>query len=178
MPSVAVKTTGDPLSLAGELRRTVASIDPSLPLAKVRSMDDVVAAASSRPRFLTVILTMFSVLALGLATVGVYGVISYSVEQRTSEFGIKMALGAEPRRLLLQVIGQGLILGLSGVAAGVAVALLLTRSLEGLLFGVSRLDASSFVITAVTLTVATVAASFWPALRAMNIEPVKALRYE
>jgi putative ABC transport system permease protein len=178
MPSVAVKTAGDPLSLAGELRRTVASIDPSLPLAKIRSMDDVVAAASSRPRFLTLILTMFSVLALGLATVGVYGVISYSVEQRTSEFGIKMALGAEPRRLLLQVIGQGLILGLAGVAAGVVIALLLTRSLEGLLFGVSRLDASSFVITALTLTAATIAASFWPALRAMNIEPVKALRYE
>src|SRR5207302_8132976 len=132
-PNVAVKTTGDPVSLIGDVRRTVASIDPSLPLAKIRTMDDVVAAASSRPRFLTLILTMFSILALGLATVGVYGVISYSVEQRTTEFGIKMALGAEPGQLLLQVIGQGLLLGVIGVGLGIVGALLLTRSLEGLL---------------------------------------------
>ena len=173
-----MKTNGDPLSLSREARRTVASIDSSLPLAKVRTMEDVVAAASSRPRFLTLILAMFSMLALGLATVGIYGVISYSVEQRTSEFGIKMALGAEPRRLLLQVIGQGLLLGIAGIAAGVVGALLLTRSLEGLLFGVSRFDASSFLVTAAILTAATVAASFLPALRAMNVEPVTALRYE
>lgn len=110
--------------------------------------------------------------------VGIYGVISYSVAQRTSEFGIKMALGAEPSQLLLQVIGQGLILGITGVIAGVTAALLLTRSLEALLFGVSRFDASSFVSTAVILSAATAIASFWPALRAMRIEPVNALRYE
>ncbi len=177
-PNVAIKTSGDPMALTSEVRRAVASIDPSLPLAKVRSLDEVVSAATSRPRFLTLILTMFSVLALGLATVGIYSVISYSVEQRTSEFGIKMALGAEPRRLLLHVIGQGLAMGMIGVAVGLAGALLLTRSLEGLLFGVSRFDASSFVVTAATLTAATVLASFLPALRAMRIEPVKALRYE
>ncbi len=177
-PNVAVKTTGDPLALTREVRRAVASIDPSLPLAKVRTMDEVVLAATSRPRFLTLILTMFSVLALGLATVGIYSVISYSVEQRTSEFGIKMALGAEPRQLLLHVIGQGLVIGIIGVVVGLAGALVLTRSLEGLLFGVSRFDASSFVVTAVTLTAATVLASFLPALRAMRIEPVTALRYE
>lgn len=176
--NIAVKTTGDPLSLTREIRRAVASIDPTLPLAKVRTMEDVIAAASSRPRFLTLILTMFSVLALALATVGIYGVISYSVEQRTSEFGIKMALGAEPRQLLFDVIGQGLMIGIMGVLAGLAGALLLTRSLEGLLFGVSRFDVSSFVVTAAMLTAATVLASFLPALRAMRIEPVKALRYE
>jgi ABC-type antimicrobial peptide transport system permease subunit len=141
-------------------------------------MDDVVAAATSRPRFLTLILGMFSVLALGLATVGIYGVISYSVEQRMSEFGIRMALGAEPRRLLLQVIGQGLVLGLIGVAVGIGAAMLLTRSLEGLLFGVSRFDPSSFVLTAAILVTATIVASFLPALRAMRTEPVQALRYE
>jgi putative ABC transport system permease protein len=105
-------------------------------------------------------------------------VMSYSVEQRTSEFGIKMALGAQQKQLLLQVIGQGLALGLLGVAIGGAAALLLTRSLEGLLFGVSHLDLSSFVVTAATLTVATVAASFLPALRAIRIEPVQALHYD
>jgi putative ABC transport system permease protein len=177
-PNVVVRTSGDPLSMARTARQVVASVDPSLPIAKLRTMDDVVAASTSRPRFLALILGMFSVLALGLATVGIYGVISYSVEQRTSEFGIRMALGAEPRRMLLQVIGQGLVLGLIGVAAGIGGAMLLTRSLEGLLFGVSRFDPSSFVLTAAVLTLATVAASFLPALRAMRIEPVQALRYE
>jgi ABC-type antimicrobial peptide transport system permease subunit len=105
-------------------------------------------------------------------------VMSYSVEQRTSEFGIKMALGAEPRQLLLQVIGQGLVLGAVGVSFGIAGALFLTRSLQGLLFGVSRFDVPSLVTPAVILTFATTAACVLPALRAMRVEPVKALRYE
>ncbi|MFL6464519.1 MAG: ABC transporter permease [Bryobacteraceae bacterium] len=177
-PNIALKTSGDPLSITAEVRRAVASIDASLPLAKVRTMEDVVAAANSRPRFLTLILTMFSVLALGLATVGIYGVISYSVERRTAEFGIKMALGAQPWQLLLQVIGQGAMMGIIGVIVGIAAALLLTRSLEGFLFGVSRFDASSFVVTIAMLLTTTVAASLLPALRAMRVEPVTALRYE
>ncbi|MBV9939345.1 MAG: ABC transporter permease, partial [Acidobacteriaceae bacterium] len=177
-PNIALKTTRDPLLLVAEVRRAVASIDGSLPLAKVRTMEDVIAAANSRPRFLTLILTMFSVLALGLATVGIYGVISYSVERRTAEFGIKMALGAQPQRLLLQVIGQGAMMGIVGVIVGLAAALLLTRSLEGLLFGVSRFDPSSLVVTVATLLGTTVAASLLPALRAMRVEPVTALRYE
>jgi predicted permease len=176
--NIVVRTGGDPLSLAREARRVVSSVDPSLPVVKMRTMEDVLAAATSRPRFLTLILGMFSILALGLAIVGIYGVISYSVEQRTSEFGIRMALGAEPRGLLLQVIRQGLVLGLIGVGVGMAGAMLLTKSLEGLLFGVSRFDPSSFVVTAVILFIATLAASFLPAIRAMRTEPIQALRYE
>ena len=175
---VVIKTSGDPLRLSGAARNAVTSIDASLPLAKVRTMDDVVASATLRPRFLTLILGMFSLLALSLATVGIYGVVAYSVEQRTAEFGIKMALGAEPRRLLLQVLGQGLTLGLIGVAIGVSGALLLTRFLEGMLFGVSKSDPSALAVTAVVLTLATIAASFLPALKAMRVEPVRALRYE
>lgn len=177
-PNIVIRTSGNPLSLAREARNVINGIDPSLPVVKVRTMEDVLAAATSRPRFLTLILSMFSILALALATVGIYGVISYSVEQRTSEFGIRMALGAEPRGLLLQVVRQGLVLGLIGIGIGVAGAMLLTSSLEGLLFGVSRFDPSSFVATAAVLTAATVIASFLPALRAMRIEPVQALRYE
>jgi putative ABC transport system permease protein len=177
-PNIVIRTAGDPLSLAREARQVIASVDPSLPVAKMRTMEDVIAAATSRPRFLTLVLGMFSILALGLATVGIYGVISYSVEQRTSEFGIRMALGAEPRRMLLQVIGQGVTLGLIGVGVGIGAAMLLTRSLEGLLFGVSRFDPSSFVLTAAVLATAAVVASFLPAVRAMRIEPVQALRYE
>jgi predicted permease len=177
-PNVVIKTNGDPLALSGAARRVVASLDRNLPLAKVQTMEDVISAASARPRFLTLILSLFSVLALSLATVGIYGVISYSVEQRTSEFGIKMALGAAPQQLLLQVLRQGLSIGLTGVAAGALAALLLSRSIEGLLFGVSRFDVSAFVVTALTLTAATVLASFLPAIRAMRIQPVTALRYE
>lgn len=177
-PNIVIRTSGDPLSLAREARNVIDGIDPRLPVVKVRTMEDVLAAATSRPRFLTVILGMFSILALALATVGIYGVISYSVEQRTAEFGIRMALGAEPRGLLLQVVRQGLVLGLIGIGVGVAGAMLLTSSLEGLLFGVSRFDPSSFVATAAVLTAATVIASFLPALRAMRTEPVQALRYE
>ncbi len=177
-PDIVLRTSGDPLSVAAEARRVIASIDPTLAVAKLRTMDDAISAATSRPRFLTLILGMFSVLALLLATVGIYGVISYSVEQRMSEFGIRMALGAEPRRLLIQVIGQGLALGLIGILLGVGGAVLLTRSLEGLLFGVSRFDPASFILTAAILIAATIAASFLPALRAMRTEPVQALRYE
>ena len=177
-PNILVSTTRSPLSLMPEVRRIVASVDPSLPIAKVRTFDDVVAAASARPRFLTIILGLFSILALVLATVGIYGVISYSVERRTSEFGIKLALGAEPGQLLLQVIGQGLVMAVAGVVAGVAASFLLTRFLEGMLFGVSRFDASAFLGTGVILGVAAILASFLPAVRAMSIEPVKALRYE
>ncbi len=177
-PDVLIRTTGNPLSLMPEARRIVASLDPSLPIAKVRTMDDVVAAASARPRFLTIILGLFSILALVLATVGIYGVISYSVEQRTAEFGIKIALGAEPGQLLRQVIGQGLVLTIAGVLCGLVASLLVTRFLEGMLFGVSRFDPSAFLGTAAVLAAAAMLASFLPALRAMRIEPIKALRYE
>jgi len=176
--SAAVKTTRDPLSLVSEARGAVTSIDPSLPLAKVRTMDDVMDAANARPRFLVAILTMFSVLALGLATVGIYGVISYSVAQRTTEFGIKLALGAAPSRLLGQVLGQGMVLAVAGIAVGIVGSLFLTRSLEGLLFGVSHLDAAALVTTALILALAAVVASCLPAVRSMRIQPVTALRYE
>lgn len=175
---VLIKTSGDPLSMTGAARRVVASLDSTLPLAKVRTMEDVVASATTRPRFLTLILGMFSLLALCLAAVGIYGVISYSVEQRTSEFGIKMALGAQPRRVLGQVIAQGLTLSLLGVAIGLVGAFLLSRFLEGMLFGVSKTALSAPLFTALVLTLVSAFAAFLPALRAMRVEPVKALRYE
>jgi putative ABC transport system permease protein len=175
---VVIKTAGDPMSVVSAARRAVTSIDPSLPVAKVRTMEEVVSAATTRPRFLTLILGMFSLLALGLAAVGIYGVIAYSVEQRTSEFGIKMALGAQPSRLLVGVILQGLTLGVSGVLIGVLAAYLLTRFLEGLLFGVSKYDPSAMALTACLLALISVLAAFLPALRAMRISPVMALRYD
>jgi putative ABC transport system permease protein len=176
--SVVIKTAADPLSLTGAARKVVASLDSTLPLAKVRTMEDVIAASTTRPRFLTLVLGMFSILALCLAAVGIYGVISYSVEQRTTEFGIKMALGAQRQRVIRQVIGQGLALSLLGIAIGIIGALLLSRFLEGMLFGTSKTDPSALVVTACVLTVVSALAAFLPALRAMRVEPVKALRYE
>ncbi len=175
---VVIKTTGDPLSAIGGARKIVASLDSTLPLAKVRTMEDVVGAATTKPRFLTLILGMFSLLALCLAAIGIYGVISYSVEQRTSEFGIKMALGAQPQRVLRQVMGQGLVLSLAGVAVGLAGSFLLSRFLEGMLFGTSKSDPSASLITTCMLMLVSALASFLPALRAMRVEPVRALRYE
>jgi putative ABC transport system permease protein len=176
--NVIVKARGNPRALAETVRRTITSLDPSLPVAKVRTMQDVISDANSRPRFLTVMLSAFSILALGLAVIGIYGVISYSVEQRTSEFGVKVALGASPRNLLIQVVRQGLLLAVIGVAIGAVLALLLTQSLEGLVFGLDAQDQFALVITAVVLFAAAAIASFVPALRAMRIEPVQALRYE
>jgi putative ABC transport system permease protein len=176
--NVIVKARGNPRALAETVRRTITSLDPSLPVAKVRTMQDVISDANSRPRFLTVMLSAFSILALGLAVIGIYGVISYSVEQRTSEFGVKVALGASPRNLLIQVVRQGLLLAGIGVAIGAVLALLLTQSLEGLVFGLDAQDQFALVITAVVLFAAAAIASFVPALRAMRIEPVQALRYE
>ena len=177
-PYVLLRTNGNPAQLANAVREAVRTIDPTLPVAKVRTMEDVVAAASSRPRFLTLILGLFSVLALILAAIGIYGVISYSVAQRTTEFGIRLALGAEPGRLLRQVLQQGLLLGAAGMAVGTVVAFFATRFVEGLIFGVSGLDAASLGVTAVVLAFSTLAACYVPAARAMRTEPVEALRYE
>jgi putative ABC transport system permease protein len=177
-PNIVVKAHGDPRSLAPVVRRAVTNLDPSLPVAKVRTMDDVIADANSRPRFLTAMLAAFSMLALGLAVIGIYGVISYSVEQRTAEFGVKMALGASPRKLLVQVVCQGLLLAAIGVCIGAVLAFVLTQSLEGLVFGLRAQDQLALLITAALLFTATAVASLVPALRAMRIEPVNALRYE
>jgi len=138
----------------------------------------VLSSAQARPRFLTMLLTMFASVALVLAAVGIYGVISYSVAQRTSEFGIRMAMGAGPGDVLRMVLGQGLLLGGIGVAIGAAGALALTRLIRGLLFGISSFDPLTFAAMAVILTVVTIAACWIPAYRATRVDPMVALRYE
>jgi putative ABC transport system permease protein len=177
-PYILIRTSSNPSQLANAVRAAVRSLDPSLPVAKVRLMEDVVASASARPRFLTLILGLFSLLALVLAAVGIYGVISYSVAQRTTEFGIKIALGAEPGMLMRQVLQQGLLLGLVGMVVGTLFSFFLTQFVQGLIFGVSGLDLTSLGVTASVLALATLAACYAPAARAMRTEPIQALRYE
>ena len=175
---MTVKTRGDPMSVVAGVRSAVRSIDASLPVANVHSMDDIMATSQSRPRFLTLLLSVFSATALILAAVGIYGVISYSVAQRTSEFGIRMALGAEPHQVLGAVLRQGVLLGAVGVSFGIIAAFALTRFLQELLFGVSSLDPSTFLAMALVLLAVTGGACYGPARRATKVDPMTALRYE
>src|SRR5205085_5718025 len=125
--TLALRSERDPQALVSAVRRQVQSLDPALPVSNVRLMDDVLALAQSRPRFLAVLLSMFSVIALSIATVGIYGVISYSVARRTREFGLRMVLGARPRDVLGLVLKQGGRMTMAGIAAGVIAAFGLTR---------------------------------------------------
>jgi putative ABC transport system permease protein len=141
-------------------------------------MGQVVAGAVAQPRFNMILLSSFGVLALVLAVVGLYGVMSYLVAQRTREIGVRMALGARPGDVLKLIVGHGLALAAAGVAVGLAAAFAATRVMSSLLFGVSATDPLTFIVTALLLTGVALAASFIPARRAMRVDPMIALRYE
>ena len=173
-----LKTAGDPRSLINSVRKEVAQIDSSLPLSKIRTMDEVVAAANSRPRFLTLLLSLFAAVALVLASIGLYGVISYTVEQRTNEFGIRMALGAGQSDVLGLVMKRGLRLAVAGTAIGAAGALALAVLLRGMVFGISGFDPLTFLSMAALLGGITMLACYFPARRATKVDPMTALRYE
>ncbi len=169
---------GDPRSLVGEVRQQMNEIDPSLPLADVRLMEDVLSRAQARPRFLTMLLTLFSAVALAIATVGIYGVVSYSVARRTKEFGLRMVLGAQTGDVLGLVMKQGAGMIAIGVAFGLLLAVFLTRLMASLLFGVPPTDLPTFAsVTAVLFGVA-LAACYIPARRATKVDPIQTLRYE
>src|SRR5439155_18011835 len=148
---LVLRTKGDPLSLSNSIRNEIRQIDRALPISAVRTMDDVMSLARSRPRFLTLLLTLFSALSLALAALGIYGVISYSVAQRTNEIGIRMAIGAQRADIVRLVSATGLRLALAGAILGAVGAFALTRTLSGLLFGVSSVDPATFVIMTVAL---------------------------
>jgi predicted permease len=175
---VMARTAGAPLATVSAVRAAIAQLDPSLPVAAVRSMEEVVSQSRSRPRFLSVLLTFFTTVALALAAIGVYGVISYSVARRTGEIGIRMALGADGGRILIMVLKQGALLGAVGIGVGVGVAVSLTRFLRSILFAVEPLDVPTFAGTIVALFAVTLLASWIPARRATRIDPTVALRYD
>jgi ABC-type antimicrobial peptide transport system permease subunit len=141
-------------------------------------MEEVLSKAQSRPRFLTMLLTMFSGVALLIATIGIYGVISYSVARRSKEFGLRMALGAQSGNILGLVMKQGFWLTAIGAVAGLGAALGLTRLMASLLFGVQPTDAVTFVSVSALLAAVALIASYIPARRATQVDPMKALRYE
>jgi putative ABC transport system permease protein len=175
---LAVRAAGDPASLAGAVRGVIQGLDRDLPVFRVRTMDQLVYDAMARQRFSMFLLGIFGALALVLAAGGLYGVMAYSITQRTHEIGIRMALGAERRDVMKMVVGQGMALGAAGLAIGLGAAYGLTRLMSSLLFGVSTTDPAVFIIISISLASVAFLASFIPALRATKIDPIIALRYE
>ena len=176
--AVVLRTEGDPTKLMDSVRRAVAEIDPREVVYNVQTMDDVVSSSFAARRLSMILLSIFAALALALACVGIYGVISYLVGQRTHEIGVRMALGAQREDVLRLVIGHGARMALIGVAIGVAGALGLTRLTASQLFGVSAHDPLTFAGVAALLIFVAVAACYIPARRAMRVDPIVALRYE
>jgi putative ABC transport system permease protein len=171
-----VRTAGDPYAMAPTLRRAAAELDPSLPLANVKTMDDHIARALARPRFVSTLVTSFGALALALAIVGIYGVMSWSVDERMREFAIRLALGARGPALLASVLARALALAGTGIAAGVIGARAATSVLNGLLFGIQATDAATFAATAVAVLLVALAACWVPARRALRADPITLLR--
>jgi putative ABC transport system permease protein len=165
-------------SLPGAVRQAVADVDRNLPAFKIRTMEQVISGASINARFQALLLGIFAALALVLAAVGIYGVMSYLVAQRTNEIGIRMALGAHPRDILQLVIARGFVLTLAGIAAGLVAAFALSRSLASLLYGVSATDPATFAAVAALLALVALCACYLPARRATRVSPLVALRYE
>jgi putative ABC transport system permease protein len=176
--ALVIRANFDPLSLAGTVRQTVWEIDKDQPVSDISTMEEVIADSVARQRFSMWLLGIFAGLALVLAAVGIYGVMSYSVAQRTREIGIRMALGAQKSDVLKMTIGGGLRLVLMGAAIGLVAALVLTRVMSSLLFGVSPTDPLTFVSILIVLISVAVLASYVPALRATRVDPMFALRYE
>ncbi len=173
-----LRTDSDPLSVVAAARGVVSGLDAELPIANVYSMKEIVALHLAQPRFSAFLLTVFAAMALVLAAVGVYGVIAYSVSQRTHEIGIRMALGAGRGSVMLLVARHGLLLVALGVVTGGGLALGLTGLMQNLLFGVDARDPITFLSVPVILALVALVASYLPARRGTKVDPVVALRYE
>ena len=175
---VILRSTGNPSALAEPARRAVLETDPNQPVARVVTMQDVVAASVSDRRFSMTLVGIFAVLALTLSVVGLYAVVSYSVAERIHEMGLRLALGATPSDLLTMVLGEALRLVIAGLALGVMAALVVTRFLDTLLFGVHSRDVTTFAGVAIVLAIAAMLGCVVPARRAMRVDPMVALRAE
>lgn len=176
--TLVVRARRDPLELAGVVTKMVQSLDKNQPVSKIQTMDELVAESVAPQRFKMLLLGLFALLALFLAAVGIYGVMSYSVSQRTHEIGVRMALGAQKNDVLRVVVGQGMVLALIGVGVGISAALVLTRLLASLLYGVKPTDLLTFAAVSLILIGVALLACYIPARRAAKVEPIVALRHE
>jgi len=172
------RTNGDPARLGAAIREAIHAVDPGQPVSDLKTMDERVAMSMGPRRSAVALLTVFAIMALSLAAVGLFGLVRYNVAQRTQEIGVRMALGASRNDVLRMVLGEGLRLALAGVGGGLIAAFALTRVLAGLLYGVSATDPGTFAGMAVLLTVVALFASWLPARRATRVDPLVALRYE
>jgi putative ABC transport system permease protein len=176
--SVVVRTAVEPASLVPEVRRIVAEVDKSAPVSEVKTMEHIVDEAVTQPRFNLILLGLFGGIALLLSAAGIYGVTAYAVTQRTHEFGIRMALGAQVGDVLKMILGQGMRLIGVGIVIGLLAAFALTRLLKSLLFAVSVTDPLTFVAITLVLMFVALLACYIPARRATKVDPLVALRYE
>jgi len=174
--TVVARVEGDPLSMAAGLRGLVHELDPDLPLIGLQTMDEVVAESVARPRFTSRLLGLFAAIAVMLGATGIYGVLAFMVAQRGREIGVRKALGAAPAGLAAMVVGQGMALVAAGLALGALASLWVGRLLQGLLYGVSPLDPTSYALVALALAAVALAACGIPTLRAVRVDPLLALR--
>ncbi|HEV8216046.1 MAG TPA: FtsX-like permease family protein, partial [Gemmatimonadaceae bacterium] len=173
---VRTSAGGDPALLAAAVRREVRALDPTVPVAEVRTLEQVVGTSVSSRRFSTTLLAAFAALALLLAGIGTYGVISYGVTQRTFEIGVRMALGADTRSVLALVMAEGMLLAGTGLVLGLGTSIVVARFIRAMLVGVPTLDAPSLIATALALIAVATIASGLPARRALRVNPINALR--
>jgi len=176
--SVAVRTAGDPAAVMNEIRRAVWRVDRDQPMWKMRTMDAKLAMLSQPREFLTSLLGVYAAVALLLASIGIFGVLSYSVSQRTAEIGVRMALGARPGDVARMILNQGAVVALVGIGVGMGAAAGLTRLLKSQLYAVSPLDPAVYGAVAALIAAVALAACLIPARRAMRVDPVIALRHE
>jgi putative ABC transport system permease protein len=175
---LVIRTSTDPLAHASAVRQTVRHLDSDLPILELDSMEGVIADSLWRPRFSALLIGLFALLALVLAAAGIYGVTSYSVSQRTHEVGLRMALGADRRRILAMIIGQGLKLTLAGVLIGTAASLALARLVASQLYSISAYDPLTLMGVSFFLVIVAMLACYLPARRATKVDPMVALRAE
>jgi len=175
---IVIRTTADPRSLATAARTIVAALDKDLPISRLSTMDELMAASVAPPRFRTTLVAVFAAIGLLLAAIGIYGVMAYAVSERTHEIGVRAALGADRGDVLRLVLGEAAILAAAGVGIGLAGAMATTRLMRALLFNVEPTDAATFAGVSAVLIVAALVASYVPARRAVRVDPMIALRYE
>lgn len=174
--ALAVRTTVDPSSVAGPLREGVRSLDPNVPITSMTTMDEVLSVQVARPRFLMALLGVFAFVALALGAIGVYGVMSHAVAKRSNEIGIRIALGARTGAVTSMIVRQGVWLAMGGAALGIAVAVVATRVMAGMLYEVSTTDPWTFAAVPALLLIVCFVASYLPARRASRVDPMEALR--
>jgi putative ABC transport system permease protein len=175
---VVVRTEGNPNSAVAGVRQRLHEVDSDLPMANVRSMQEWISTSAAQPRLNSALLEIFSLVALLIAAIGIYGVLSYSVNQRTREIGVRMALGAQRSDVLGLVAREGMTIALAGIGAGLAAAFAISRVIASLLYGIQAHDLITFTSVAGVLLFVAAIACYVPAIRATRIDPIVALRYE